>query len=110
MGQGQGQTQHLLELLAAVVPCQDRPFESLQTVVRSRLSLLSGCICVLLDWDRDRKALVEQLQAANIPTLVLIVTPAAGLTDTPDKSCLKNAQSRLHILTLGQIQEGLLAL
>ncbi|MEL7142278.1 MAG: DUF58 domain-containing protein, partial [Cyanobacteria bacterium J06573_11] len=100
----------LLELLASVVPCQDQPFESLQTVVRSRMSLLSGCICILLDWDSERKALIEQLQAANIPTLVLIVTPANGLTDTPDRSCLKNAQSRLHILTLGQIQEGLLAL
>ncbi|MEO0805776.1 MAG: DUF58 domain-containing protein [Cyanobacteria bacterium J06643_4] len=110
IGQGQGQTQQLLELLASVVPCQDQPFESLQTVVRSRMSLLSGCICILLDWDSERKALIEQLQAANIPTLVLIVTPANGLTDTPDRSCLKNAQSRLHILTLGQIQEGLLAL
>ena len=109
-GQCQEQTQHQLELLASVVPCQDQPFESLQTVVRSRFSLLSGCICILLDWDSDRKALIEQLQAANIPTLVLIVAPAGGLTEVPNRSCLKNAQSSLHVLTLGQIQEGLLAL
>ncbi|MEO1791404.1 MAG: DUF58 domain-containing protein [Cyanobacteria bacterium J06629_19] len=110
VGHGQGQTQQLLELLASVVPCQDQPFESLLTVVKSRLSMVSGCICVLLDWDSDRKALIEQLQAANIPTLVLIVSAESGLTETPERSCLKNSQSSLHVLTLDEIQEGLLRL
>ena len=72
--------------------------------------MVSGCICVLLDWDSERKALIEQLQAANIPTLVLIVSAESGLTETPERSCLKNAQSSLHVLTLGEIQEGLLRL
>ncbi|MEO1623421.1 MAG: DUF58 domain-containing protein, partial [Cyanobacteria bacterium J06632_3] len=109
-GRGQGQTEHLLELLASVVPCQDKSFLSLLPVVRSRFSLLSGCICVFLTWDSDRKALIEQLQAANIPTLGLIITTENDLAESLDRSCLKNAQSSLHVLTPGKIQEGLLNL
>ncbi len=109
-GRGTGQTESLLALLASAVPCQDRPFESLLTVVRSRLSLLSGCICIFLTWDSDRKQLVEQLQAANIPTLGLIIASEAGLAEPLDRSCLRNNQSSLHVLHLNRIQEGLLTL
>ncbi|MEL7400207.1 MAG: DUF58 domain-containing protein, partial [Pseudomonadota bacterium] len=100
----------LLELLASVVPCQDQGFESLLPVVRSRISLLSGCICIFLTWDDDRQALVEQLQTAGVPVLVLIITTAAGLSASPDTSCLKDQQSSLHILSVNDILAGLLAL
>ncbi|MEO1391384.1 MAG: DUF58 domain-containing protein [Cyanobacteria bacterium J06634_5] len=110
VGRGLGQTEQLLELLASVVPCQDQGFESLLPVVRSRLSLLSGCICVFLAWDDDRKALIEQLQSAGVPVLVLIIAPDAGLAATPDTSCLTDKQSSLHVLTVDTIQAGLLAL
>ena len=117
-GRGQGQTEHLLELLASVMPCQDKGFSSLLPVVRSSFggaspscfSLLSGCICVFLTWDSDRKALIEQLQAANIPTLGLIITTENDLAESLDRTCLKNAQSSLHVLTPGKIQERLLNL
>ena len=109
-GPGLGQTEQLLALLASVMPCQDKTFETLLPVVRSRLSLLSGCICILLAWDSDRQALVEQLQAAGIPVLVLIVAPEQGLVEPPDTSCLRNRQSRLHILNVNNIQTDLLAL
>ncbi|MBE9063075.1 DUF58 domain-containing protein [cf. Phormidesmis sp. LEGE 11477] len=106
-GRGLGQSERLLELLASVAPCQDQIFSSLLPVVRSRLALLSGCVCICLNWDRDRQDLVKQLQTANIPTLVLIVAPAEGLSEPVDRSCLQNAQSSLHILHLGKIQEEL---
>ena len=109
-GRSLGQTEQLLELLASVKPCQDREFSSLWPVVRSRLSLLSGCICIFLTWDRDRQTLVEQLQTAGIPVLGLIVAPAEGLPEPPDQSCLKDRQSRLQVLTMDNIQAGLLAL
>ena len=79
VGRGLGQTEQLLELLAAVTPCQDKDFESLLPVVRSRLSLLSGCICVFLTWDSSRQALIEQLQKASVPVLVLIIASEEGL-------------------------------
>ncbi len=106
-GRGLGQTERLLELLASVVPCQDKGFASLLPVVRSHLSLLSGCICIFLTWDRDRQSLIEQLQAANIPTLALIIAPATGLSAPIDRSCLRNDQSSIHVLHIGKIQQEL---
>jgi len=110
VGRGLGQSERLLELLASVAPCQDRSFSSLLPVVRSRLSLLSGCICIFLGWDRDRQTLIEQLQAANIPTLALVVAPAAGLSKPIDRSCLRNSQSSIQILHIGKIQQDLWSL
>ncbi len=110
IGRGLGQTERLLELLASVVPCQDRSFSTLLPVVRSRLSMLSGCVCIFLDWERDRQALIEQLQQANIPTLALIVAPAAGLSVPVDRICLRNRQSSIHVLHLGRIQQDLWSL
>ena len=111
IGRGFGHTEKLLTLLAAVQPCRDKSFDSLLPVVQAQMSRLSGCICILLDWDRDRQTLIKQLQAAGIPTLVLIVATAQGLnhglTEPPDNSCLTVPESRLHVLQLGDIQKGL---
>lgn len=109
-GSGFGQTEHLLELLASVMPCQDKSFETLLPVVQSRLSLLSGCICVFLTWDSDRQTLIEQLQAAGVPVLVLIIASEAGLVEQPDMSCLRDRQSRIQVLNVNNIQAELLAL
>ena len=114
LGRGLGQTEGILTLLASAQPCQDKPFEVLTTAVSRRLSLLSGCICIFLDWDSDRQQLIEALQSANIPTLVLIISGeqsgGGGLSADPDDSCLKNSQSLLHVLPVNNIQEALLAL
>lgn len=110
VGRGLGHTERLLELLAVVTPCDDQPFSTLLPVVQARLSLLSGCICILLGWDRDRQALVEQLQAAGVPTLVLVLAGAQGLAEDPDRGCLQVPQSSLHVLRVGEIQAGLWAL
>ncbi|MEO0768907.1 MAG: DUF58 domain-containing protein [Cyanobacteria bacterium J06649_4] len=114
LGRSLGQTEGILSLLASATACQDKPFDTLTTAVSTRLALLSGCICIFLDWDCDRKALIEQLQTANIPTLGLILAKGAeqteGLTEPIDHSCLKNSQSSLHILPLDNLQEALLKL
>ncbi len=73
VGRGLGHTNKMLEILASVIPCQDKSFETLIPVVMNQLSVLSGCICVLLTWDEARQTLVQKLRAMQIPTLVLIV-------------------------------------
>ncbi len=110
VGRGLGQTEQMLELLASVVPCRDRPFASILPLVQSRYSLLSGCICVLLAWDNDRQALVQQLQAMNVPTMVLIVADERSTTAHPALECIKDPRSSVHLLRLGQVQQGLLKL
>ena len=106
-GRSLGNTERLLELLASVVPCQDKAFDSLLPVVQGRLSMLSGCICIFLDWDSDREKLVEQLQSARIPTLVIVISGEKGLSEPVDKRCLSDRQSSLHVLHVGSIQEDL---
>jgi uncharacterized protein (DUF58 family) len=110
VGRGLGQTERMLELLASVVPCQDKSFSSLIPVIQTRFSLLSGCICIFLTWDDDRKALVEKLQSMGIPTMVLVIEGDRALSNYAALEPLKQAQSSIHILKLGQIQQGLLEL
>lgn len=116
VGRGLGQTERMLELLASVVPCQDKSFDSIIPVVQTRFSLLSGCICIFLTWDDDRKALVQKLQSMGIPTMVLAIIDELSVrsyrnsTPHPALECLKNDRSSVHILKLGQIQQGLLKL
>jgi Protein of unknown function DUF58 len=109
VGRGLGQTERMLELLASVVPCQHNPFDSIIPVVQTRFSLLSGCICILLTWDSARKTLLQQLQSMGIPTMVLVITDSSSPYH-PALECLKDPQSSVHILKLGQIQQGLLEL
>lgn len=104
-GRGLGTTEQMLEILAGVTPCNDKSFESLTSTVMNRVSMLSGCICVLIAWDEERKKLIQYLQALNIPTLVLIITDE---TSTLDESELIGDRSmQFQLLKLGKIQEGL---
>ena len=109
-GRGLGQTERMLELLASVVPCQDKSFECFMPVIQSRCSLLSGCICILLDWDEERQALVRYLQSLGIPTLVLVIQGDGGLSIEPTQELVNSAHSQIQMLKLGQIQEGLMQL
>ena len=102
-GRGSGNTEKMLEILAGVTACRDKPFVRLTNSVMSRASMLSGCICVLIDWDEDRKQLVNYLQSINVPTFVFVVTDKAATE--PDFTI-----DNLHWLELGKIQEGLMAI
>src|SRR5215470_14482377 len=68
-GRGLAHTEQLLEVLACVGPCRDKPFRSLQHAVIDRLDVLSGCVCVLLGWDEARQELVRQLEVLGAPVL-----------------------------------------
>lgn len=37
---------------------------------------VSGCICVLMDWDEERRALVKALREGGVPVMVLLVSEA----------------------------------
>ena len=60
-GRGLAHADQMLEILASVRACQDKPFESLEHLVLGHVSVVSGCICVLLAWDAERQRLVEKL-------------------------------------------------
>jgi len=105
-GRGQGQTEHLLEVLAGVRACTDKPFSVLHQHVVSRRASLSGCICILLDWDEPRKKFIDHLTRLNVPTLVLVLadstrSPASDLLPGTDRPAW------LHVLETGKVEEGL---
>jgi hypothetical protein len=96
-GRGQLTTGHLLEILAGVQPCRDKPFLTLEHAVLARRAALTGCICVLLAWDEPRIAFAHRLRALGVPLLVMVVT-ATPPSERP---------SWLHVLVPGRIQEAL---
>ena len=102
-GRGLGNQEKMLELLAGVTACQDKSFDYLTKTVMSRVSMLSGCICILINWDEERKKLVNYLQKLGIPTLVLVVVDEKRGNKHQDFE-LKH----LHYLKLGKIQEDLM--
>ena len=81
-GRGVGHVERLLEILAAVRPCRDRPFATLSRLVLEHQRQVSGAVCVLVAWDDARRELVERLRAAGVPTRVVLVTDGS-VTDTP---------------------------
>ncbi len=104
-GRGLGNAEKMLELLAGVTACQDKSFDCLTKTVMSRVSMLSGCICIFIDWDEARKKLVSYLQELGIPNLVLVVIDEKQ-RDKHEELDLEH----LHWLKLGKIQEGLMKL
>ena len=97
-GRGVGHADRMLEILACVRPCRDRPFAALHGLVVERHAALSGCIAVLLAWDDDRRRLVATLRGLGVPTLVLLVAEP-GEPQPPDPDVRR--------LEVGHVAEGL---
>lgn len=107
-GRGLSHTDRMLEILASVVACRDKSFDSIIPVVLEKLSLLSGCICIFLCWDEDRERLVNYLKSMGIHTLVLIVTNKEAKLDNFDLDSMNDQLTTFHVLKLGKIQEELM--
>src|SRR5207245_9731414 len=84
-GRGLATTDHMLEVLAGVRPCRDKPFRALRDAVLERSASLSGAVAVLLAWDAPRRDFVRRLRVLGIPTRAFVVgdgtTPAGGPGD-----------------------------
>jgi uncharacterized protein (DUF58 family) len=99
-GRGQLSPGSLLEVLAGVQPCRDKPFQTLQDAVLARRAALTGCILVLVGWDAARAEFARRLRAHGLPVLALAVSVSA----VPD------APPWLRVLAPGRIGEGLATL
>jgi uncharacterized protein (DUF58 family) len=90
----------LLEVLAGVSMRMDGDISRLLELVRARREQLSGCVCILLTWDEQRKALVDALRAGGAVVLPLVVSSQAR-SDLP---------AGVKLLTPGKIAEDLVRL
>jgi uncharacterized protein (DUF58 family) len=104
-GRGVGHLERMLEVLADVRPCVDRPFAALHRLVGERHQSLSGVVCILLAWDEPRRALVQHLRALGVPALTLLITD--GTADPADDELALEGVRRL---VRGRIAEGLAGL
>jgi uncharacterized protein (DUF58 family) len=102
-GRSLAHADQMLEILASVQVCPDQPFEKLEHLVIEHVGVVSGCICVLLDWDESRRKFIQKLRALGIPTKVLLVVEAGG------KPHIETVDD-IHVLETGKIEQGLAGL
>ena len=72
-GRGQLQSQHMLEVLAAVGPSSPAAFSALARAVVARRESVSSAILILLGWDEERRKLASALQASGAEVRGLLV-------------------------------------
>jgi uncharacterized protein (DUF58 family) len=101
-GRGLAHADRMLEILASVRVCPHEPFEKLEHLVVQHAAPLSGCICVLLEWDDERRKLIQELAALGVPTLVLLVVEPGVKVDVS-----REQFGDIHVLEAGKIEEGL---
>ena len=96
-GRGLGQTDKLLEILACVQACTDKDFQCLYPLLMEHLGSLSGCVCILLNWNDERQNFVQLLQKSGIPLLVVVISDIE----------LEMEQTDVHIVHPNAITEDL---
>ncbi|MCP4220667.1 MAG: DUF58 domain-containing protein [bacterium] len=105
-GRGLGSSMNLLEILACVKGKRgdDLAISNLSAMVMKHAPLLSGCICIFLSWDDERKQFIGNLKARGIPVKVLVIGDNLSMQgDDP----MKNDGENFHLLKAGEIEEGL---
>ncbi len=105
-GRGVAHVEQMLEILASVRACSDRPFRALEHLVLSHVGVVSGCICVLMAWDEPRREFIRKLKALGIPVLVLVIVPS-GRGQPLDPGPLRDEPDHFHVLQTGQVELGL---
>jgi uncharacterized protein (DUF58 family) len=105
-GRGVGSSEQMLEILAAVQPCRDKLFSHLDHMVTEHVRSVSGCICVLIEWNEERRKFVQRLRNLGIPLLVVVVVPA-GETLALDPGPMRDEPEKFHVIEAGHIEAGL---
>lgn len=104
IGRGVAHADQMLEILAGVQSCPEPSFGTLERVVLEHAAIVSGCICIFLEWDEPRQELVRKLEALGVPLLVLVVREAEA---APLGQPAVAASTRVHEVPLNKITETL---
>ncbi|HSU54581.1 MAG TPA: DUF58 domain-containing protein [Candidatus Dormibacteraeota bacterium] len=102
-GRGLARSEQMLEVLASVRPCWDTPFGELENLVMEHVQSVSGCICVLLDWDKSRRDFVKKLRTIGMPVLVLVIVPP-GEKEKPQPGPMADDPGQFHVLEMGNLE------
>jgi len=105
-GRGLAHGDQMLEILASVRVCSEKPFQTLENLVLNHAGVVSGCVCVLLAWDEPRRDFVKKLNAIGIPVLVVVVVPVAPAKPF-DPGPMRDEPEKFRVLEAGRIAEQL---
>jgi uncharacterized protein (DUF58 family) len=105
-GRGVAHVDQMLEILASVQPCSEQPFRVLEHLVLGHIEAVSGCICVLLAWDEERRGFIKKLRMLGVPVLVLVITPP-GQKLPVDAGPQAGQTGEVFVLEAGRIEMGL---
>ncbi|HEU6447763.1 MAG TPA: DUF58 domain-containing protein [Verrucomicrobiae bacterium] len=104
-GRGLAHGDQMLEILASVRACGDKPFSILENLVIGHVSAVSGCICVLQNWNDARREFVRKIRALGVPVWVFVITPAGK--NHFDLGPMRGEPDNFHVLEIGRIKEQL---
>ena len=105
-GRGLAHADQMLEVLASVRPCHEKPFSELEHLVLNHVAVVSGCVCIFLAWDSARQRLVQKLQGLGLPLLVLVVLEQ-GENLKFDAGPMRGDPANFHVLEAGKIEQSL---
>lgn len=107
-GRGLNSTEKMLEILAGVQLCRDKPFSFLAALVSDRIASVSGCMCIFLQMSDEHKKLLTFLHGKRVPVVVfVIIAEGAEHDEFPE---FVGSSISIHCIEAGKIQEGLEAL
>ncbi len=106
-GRSMAQAGKMLEIISCIQICRDKTFASLPPLVLKSASLLSGCICILLGWDQERKEFIKNLISLGLPLVVIIITEDDPGLLKNDPGPMKSNIRNFHVLQVNNIEEGL---
>lgn len=101
-GRGLSHIDKMMEILASVQMCHDKPFSELPPLVLRRAPLLSACIIVLLAWDEERRNFIARLKTLNIPLKVVVIGEEGSAG--PENGPLAGDPENFHWLQKGNIE------
>jgi uncharacterized protein (DUF58 family) len=102
-GRGLGDVAALLEVIADARPAPAGHFAALAATTRDLVPVSSGLVLVLLDWNAERIALVEEVLRLGAACVVFLVLPAGR----PAPASLAQAGTQVHVVRADHVREDL---
>jgi len=107
-GRGVAHLEQMLEVLASVEVCRKHPFSTLEDEVFKHVAQISGCVCVLLRWDEERRSFVDKLSSMNVPTMVLVLGQKEKMDFSKSRLFQTDPES-IRVVDPGRLEECLAA-
>ncbi len=107
VGKGLEQREKIIETLAMIAPCREHSINTLNPILQTRISRLSGCICIFLNFEETRQKFLKNLIQSGIPTKTIILCQKKN-EQYEVADYFRSLQSNIHFISMGQIQQDLL--